>query len=216
MRLHKGKSLGNGTKTQMSMREKGRVKINFLPKLPLSWEREKPWHLHYLAYEEYAPGNHLPVAHHEWICHPSDSFYFSEHRHNINQGWTVVTSLSILPPYSAADKTIYIRAMALKLVLQDTASIQSRETPYSSIELLWAKQSIYKFVHNVVYSDTIRLLHTSVLTETRWDNGNPDCWKPGRFQFECIYLFKPSWGFPFTLHVRGAKPTKKECLEISE
>lgn len=101
-------------------------------------------------------------------------------------------------------------------LLQGTVSIQGREVPYSSTELLWARQSIYKFVCNDVYSDTTGLLHTSILTETRWDKGNPGCWKPAWFQFECMYLFKPWQGFLLTLHIKEDKSMKKESLKSSE
>jgi len=42
------------------------------PSRTLPQETKKPCQMHYLAREEYAPGIHLPLAHHGRICHPSE------------------------------------------------------------------------------------------------------------------------------------------------
>lgn len=72
MKLHKGKALGNGIKSQVPIRENGRVKSKFPSWTPSSWEREKLCHLNCSSWDAYAPVNHCPVAPHARIFHPSE------------------------------------------------------------------------------------------------------------------------------------------------
>lgn len=120
MRLHKGKPLGNGTKPQVSIREKGRVKTNFLHELPPSQERERNSATCTVHHEiEYAPVNHLLVALHARICHPN--IWKAEYPSAFLSLNTVITSQRMdrsdipqhLPPVSyTAGKTTHMRAMA--------------------------------------------------------------------------------------------------------
>lgn len=198
-------------------KRKGKGQISFMNSLPL--KREKLCHLHCSLWDKYAPVSHLPVAPYARICHSSEypSTFHSLSTDIISPKDGQKGYFSAPSPCSLQDWWNHLHeSSGTYSVLWDTASIQGREAPYSSTALLWARQGIYEFVCNDVYSDTTGLPHTSVLTETRWDNGNPDCWKPAWFQFKCMYLFKLSQGFLWTLHIKEDKSMKKESLKSLE